>query len=174
MQEWWVATVLPRALRFKRPLHRCNACNPDARRKDRGRKAELNHRSQATPGPSRHRYSCRVNRTGIRGFAPFLPVWKALAGCHLGVSFNTYSRPNGVPCGSRTRLHGFADHCLSCSANGTIMKARTEVFASARVVFGPFSRYDRTKSGMPSGAIRVREPGEPTDKRRTGNYTLYH
>jgi hypothetical protein len=23
--------VLPRALRFKRPLHRCNACNPDAR-----------------------------------------------------------------------------------------------------------------------------------------------
>jgi hypothetical protein len=54
------------------------------------------------------------------------------------------------------------------------MKARTEVFASARVVFGPFSRYDRTKSGMPSGAIRVREPGEPTDKRRTGNYTLYH
>ena len=28
--EWWVATVLPRALRFKRPLHRCNACNPVA------------------------------------------------------------------------------------------------------------------------------------------------
>jgi hypothetical protein len=26
--KWWVATVLPRALRFKRPLHRCNACNP--------------------------------------------------------------------------------------------------------------------------------------------------
>ena len=25
----------------------------------------------------------------------------------------------GVPCGSRTRLRGFADHCLSCSANGT-------------------------------------------------------
>ena len=30
-RKWWVATVLPRALRFKRPLHRCNACNPDAR-----------------------------------------------------------------------------------------------------------------------------------------------
>ena len=29
--KWWVATVLPRALRFKRPLHRCNACNPDVR-----------------------------------------------------------------------------------------------------------------------------------------------
>jgi len=27
-EGWWVATVLPRALRFKRPLHRCNACNP--------------------------------------------------------------------------------------------------------------------------------------------------
>ena len=29
--KWWVATVLPRALRFKRPLHRCNACDPGAR-----------------------------------------------------------------------------------------------------------------------------------------------
>jgi hypothetical protein len=33
--------VLPRALRFKRPLHRCNACNPNA-----NAKVELNHRSQ--------------------------------------------------------------------------------------------------------------------------------
>ena len=41
MQKWWVATVLPRALRFKRPLHRCNACNPK-----RDAKAELNRRSQ--------------------------------------------------------------------------------------------------------------------------------
>ena len=40
--KWWVATVLPRALRFKRPLHRCNACNPV-----RDAKAELNRRSQA-------------------------------------------------------------------------------------------------------------------------------
>ena len=31
--KWWVATVLPRALRFKRPLHRCNACNPIATRR---------------------------------------------------------------------------------------------------------------------------------------------
>ena len=31
--KWWVATVLPRALRFKRPLHRCNACNPSATRR---------------------------------------------------------------------------------------------------------------------------------------------
>jgi hypothetical protein len=30
-------------LRFKRPLHRCNACNP----KKRDAKEELNHRSQA-------------------------------------------------------------------------------------------------------------------------------
>src|ERR1043166_5545570 len=29
--KWCVATVLPRALRFKRPLHRCNACNPGGR-----------------------------------------------------------------------------------------------------------------------------------------------
>ncbi len=40
-EGWWVATVLPRALRFKRPLHRCNACNPN------DTKAELNRRNQA-------------------------------------------------------------------------------------------------------------------------------
>ena len=40
--KWWVATVLPRALRLKRPLHRCNACDPI-----RGAKAELNRRGQA-------------------------------------------------------------------------------------------------------------------------------
>ena len=32
-ERWWVATVLPRALRFKKPLHRCNACNPSATRR---------------------------------------------------------------------------------------------------------------------------------------------
>ena len=32
-QKWWVATVLPRVLRFKRPLHHCNACNPNATRR---------------------------------------------------------------------------------------------------------------------------------------------
>jgi len=31
--KWWAATVLPRALRFKRPLHHCNACNPIATRR---------------------------------------------------------------------------------------------------------------------------------------------
>ncbi len=41
-EGWWVATVPPRALRFKRPLHRCNACNPV-----RDAKAELNRRGQA-------------------------------------------------------------------------------------------------------------------------------
>ena len=32
-EGWWAATVLPRALRFKRPLHRCNACDPNATRR---------------------------------------------------------------------------------------------------------------------------------------------
>ena len=32
-KKWWAATVLPRALRFKGPLHRCNACNPNATRR---------------------------------------------------------------------------------------------------------------------------------------------
>src|SRR5205085_1229981 len=44
--KWWVGTVLPRALRFKRRLHRCNACNPDGVCKDRDTKAELNHHGQ--------------------------------------------------------------------------------------------------------------------------------
>ena len=39
--------MLPRALRFKRPLHRCNACNPDGRLQNRDTKAELNRRGQA-------------------------------------------------------------------------------------------------------------------------------
>src|SRR5258708_493156 len=30
-EGWWVARDLHRALRFKSPLHRCNACNPDTR-----------------------------------------------------------------------------------------------------------------------------------------------
>jgi hypothetical protein len=34
--KMWVATVLPRALRFKRPLHRCNACNPKETRREGG------------------------------------------------------------------------------------------------------------------------------------------
>ena len=38
--------MLPRALRFKRPLHRCNACNPLFVGKDRDAKVELNHRGQ--------------------------------------------------------------------------------------------------------------------------------
>jgi hypothetical protein len=42
LQSWWAAAVPPRALRFKRPLHRCNACSPE-----RDAKAELNRHSQA-------------------------------------------------------------------------------------------------------------------------------
>ena len=65
--------MLPRALRLKRPLHRCNACNP---KENRDAMAELNRRSQA----------CEVlTGTGIRvarklveheGIAPSTPVWK--------------------------------------------------------------------------------------------------
>jgi hypothetical protein len=40
--KWWVATVLPRALRFKRPLHRLQCLQPS-----RDTKAELNRRGQA-------------------------------------------------------------------------------------------------------------------------------
>jgi len=40
--KWWAATVMLRALRFKRPLHHFNACSPNATRM-----AELNRRGQA-------------------------------------------------------------------------------------------------------------------------------
>ena len=47
--------MLPRALRFKRPLHSLQCLQPN-----RDTKVELNHRSQACEGPGRHRYSRRV------------------------------------------------------------------------------------------------------------------
>src|SRR5687767_1747652 len=55
----------------------------------------------------------------------------------MRVSLNTYARGNGlrvnarkvkagVPCGNYTHLRGFADHCLSYSANGTKIKVRAD------------------------------------------------
>jgi hypothetical protein len=41
-QKWRAATVMLRALRFKKPLHHFNACSPNPTRM-----AELNRRSQA-------------------------------------------------------------------------------------------------------------------------------
>ena len=90
----------PRALRFKRPLHRCNACNPNA-----NAKAELNHRSQA----------CEVlTGTGVRvakmvehqGSAPCIPVWKT--GVYLSTPMLV-----GIPCWNCTSLCGFAGRRLS-------------------------------------------------------------
>jgi hypothetical protein len=55
-------------------------------RKDRGTKAELNRRSQAAEDPGRHRYSCRVNRTGIRVSLPFFRFgrpWRAVIWVYL-------------------------------------------------------------------------------------------
>ncbi len=74
-----------RALRFKRPLHRYNACNPDA-----DAKAELNHRGQA----------CEVlTGTGVR----VAKIGRASGNCALysgledrRVSLNTYARWNPV------------------------------------------------------------------------------
>jgi hypothetical protein len=48
--KWWVATVLPRALRFKRPLHRCNACNPIATRRRSRTAAARPVKSSPAPG----------------------------------------------------------------------------------------------------------------------------
>jgi len=50
--KWWVATVLPRALRFKRPLHRCNACNPETLRR-----TESNHHGQVCVVLVEHRFA---------------------------------------------------------------------------------------------------------------------
>ena len=55
--KWWVATVLPRALRFKRPLHRCNACNPDGHGHPHGPRHEggVEPPQPEPSGPDRHR-----------------------------------------------------------------------------------------------------------------------
>ena len=81
--KWWVATVLPRALRFKRPLHRCNACNPNRR----DAKAELNHRGQACEVLTDTGISRRVKMVEHLGIAPSIPAWKSRR-----VSLNTYAR----------------------------------------------------------------------------------
>src|SRR5436309_10592928 len=69
---------------------------------------------------------------GHEGSAPSIPVWKT------GVCLSTLMLENeiGVPCESRTRLRGFADRCLGCSANGTF-KCRLKN-ATGRVPGGSF------------------------------------
>ena len=61
--KWWAATVLPRALRIKNPLHRCNACNP-----------------------SGSQWSCSTTRmsAGPAGFQPAAARWSALASVRIG------------------------------------------------------------------------------------------
>ena len=68
--KWWVATVLPRALRFKRPLHRCNACNPNATRR-RSRTAAARP-VKSWPAPV---FASR-EMDEHQGSAPCIPVWK--------------------------------------------------------------------------------------------------
>ncbi len=68
---------------------------------------------------------------GHEGSAPSTPVWKT------GVCLSTLMPEKiGVPCEICTYVHGFADRCLKCSANGT-GKVRAEVFTSARVIITP-------------------------------------
>ena len=67
-----------------------------------------------------------------QGSAPCIPVWKT------GVYLSTPMLENeiGVPCESCTRLRGFADHCLGCSANGTWLKLDDKRRVEACVRFG--------------------------------------
>jgi hypothetical protein len=71
----------------------------------------------------------RCWHTATKGIAPCIPVWRVLADGHQRVSLNTYARKIGVPCGSRTHVRGFADHCLGCSANGTEREGRERKFS---------------------------------------------
>ena len=113
--KWWVATVLPRALRFKRPLHHCNACNPIATRRripplrdtaarpvkvlaDTGisRRVKWSERRVTLPlalapeaSASLLGYALMVEHLGI---APSIPAWKT------GVYLSTpMLGENGVP-----------------------------------------------------------------------------
>ncbi len=62
--------MLPRALRFKRPLHHCNACDPEAVRKDRDAKVELNHRGQVCEFLADTGISRRIEMVRTAGNAP--------------------------------------------------------------------------------------------------------
>src|SRR5512138_2849120 len=69
------------------------------------------------------------------------------------VSLNTYARrfEIGVPCESCTRLCGFADRCLGCSANGT-KKGSNPVVQDCSGVIWPFFWKSMYKRAFPEEA----------------------
>ena len=136
-KKWWGATVPPRALRFKRPLHRCNAYNPNA-----NAKAELNRRSQvceiltgtsvrvAKIGlPSR---SLGEGWSSIRVARPVFRFGRCLHTATMRVSLNTYARWNPV-----LELHQPLRFCKPppelLGQRDLKLKARAEIFISVRV-----------------------------------------
>ena len=142
--------MLPRALRFKRPLHRCNACNPNA-----NAKAELNRRSQvcevlAGTGISRRKSIPKRTEPGARpllrlcevsvgmpgslgkmdehqGIAPCIPRWKRSVYLSTPMLGRMESRKGVAP--FYTVLQTAA---LNCSANGTYRGA-APLFGTAPV-----------------------------------------
>jgi hypothetical protein len=87
--NWWAATVLPRALRFKRPLHRCNACDP-----------LLVRQPGVSPGRSvwktdmLNSHHCRIRKMVVpRGNAPRSSSYQADA---LLLSYETKKWEGGV------------------------------------------------------------------------------
>ncbi len=127
--NWWAATVLPRALRFKRPLHRCNACSPTRcqgqtepayRIKWSERPVTLRLVPAPEAGASLLGYALG-KMDGHQGIAPRIPVRKVLADGHHACISQHLCPDHGVPYWSRTSLCGFAGRRLNCSANGTEM-----------------------------------------------------
>ena len=98
-----------------------------ALRKERDAKAELNRRSQVCDALAIT--GVRVAKMAHQGVARGAKAGRVSGyrALYSGledrrVSLNTHARRNGVPSGSCTRLSGFADRCLGCSANGTKWK----------------------------------------------------
>jgi hypothetical protein len=95
----------------------------------RGRRVELDYTTGIEMVRDRAR-SLPVDRVQLRklvehlGIAPSIPVWKVPCGRPSAcISQHLCSRyETGVPCGSCTCLNGFADRCLGCSANGTMIE----------------------------------------------------
>src|SRR5262245_20941044 len=79
---------------------------------------------------------------GHVGSAPTTPVWKT--GVYLSTLMpgemarraEARRAKAGIPCGSRTRLCGFADHRLGCSANGTCVEFDGHRRVETRMRFG--------------------------------------
>ncbi len=97
MKAWQAATVPPRALRFKRPLHRCNPC-------ELGSPVRESHPARRFCRPLRSLARSQDNAKLVRhpGIAPGTPVWKT--GVYLTTPMPPKRRSYRANAGENSRI----------------------------------------------------------------------